>query len=92
MSPLESLIVAEAQGYLTLVVMHYLMVREGTVDEHDQPEFEKAKGGLMSLVALAHRADSGMSEEAVQALLEIERKEASAAASGADVPAPQPRK
>lgn len=78
MTQLETAIVNAAQGLLAEEALFCLLVKDKAATDEDQRDYDRARGGLMTLLALAHQADSGLSAEAVEALREIEVKEAAA--------------
>lgn len=78
MTQLEIAIVNAAQGLLAEEVLFCLLVKDRAATDDDQRDYDRARGGLTALLALAHQADSGLSPEAVEALREIEAKETAA--------------
>ncbi|MBP5947884.1 hypothetical protein [Pseudomonas sp. P9(2020)] len=83
MTRLESIILTTAHGFLAEILLHYMMVKDRIISPEDQSEedlrdFYIAKGGFMALVALARNSDSGMSADAVNAILVLERQEIAA--------------
>ncbi|MGQ7960840.1 hypothetical protein ACUTAF_24465 [Pseudomonas sp. SP16.1] len=78
MTQLETAIVNAAQGLLADEVRFYLMLKDRADTEEDQRDYDRARGGLTALLALAHQADSGLSAAAVEALHDIEAKEIAA--------------
>jgi len=78
MTQLETAIVNAAQGLLAEEALFCLLVKDKAATDEDQRDYDRARGGLMTLLALAHQADSGLSVEAVEALREIEAKEIAA--------------
>lgn len=78
MTQLETSIVNTAQGLLAEEVRFYLLLKDRADTEDDQRDYDLARGGLRSLLALAHQADSGLSAAAVEVLRDIEAKETAA--------------
>ncbi|MBZ3677512.1 hypothetical protein J1N39_23835 [Pseudomonas aeruginosa] len=78
MTQLETAIVNAAQGLLAEEALFCRLVKDKAATDEDQRDYDRARGGLMTLLALAYQADSGLSAEAVEALREIEVKEAAA--------------
>lgn len=76
MSQLETTIVKEASNYLGEINIFFKRLSTGVANDEDQDDYARAHASLTALLALAHIAESGMSEKAIQALLEIEATEA----------------
>ncbi|HCH7782535.1 hypothetical protein [Pseudomonas aeruginosa] len=76
MNLLEQNIIKEVKAQQSIVHAfgEKLMARTATLD--DRFEYDRAWGAFTALLSLAHIHDSGLSDEAANALREIERAEA----------------
>lgn len=75
---LEKTIISNARQLQSALAAYYPRQRAGATSEDDETEYLSNHHQMTALLILAHQAESGMSEEAVQQLMAIEHEDAAA--------------
>lgn len=78
MTPLESTLIAIARDYLEAVKRFYAKQTAGKALADDRELFQESHSALTTLLQLGHMQGSGISDEGVRAMLNIEAEAAAA--------------
>ena len=78
MTPLESTLIAIARDYLEAAKRFYAKQTAGKALADDRELFQESHSALTTLLQLGHMQGSGMSDEGVRAMLNIEAEAAAA--------------